>query len=173
MKYTWKDVFGLRKEIFGLATITILLFHLNIYVPSPQPFAFFLAKGNIGVDVFLMLSALGLYNSIRKNTIPQFYKHRFLRVFLPYLLGGAVYFIWYDFSYLKDGFLQFILNLSTLNYWKTNIHPLWYVALLLVIYAVYPLLYQLDKRTRHVSSIFIGVLVAVGLTVLDKEGHLR
>ena len=173
MKYTWKDVFGLRKEIFGLATITILLFHLNIYVPSPQPFAFFLAKGNIGVDVFLMLSALGLYNSIRKNTIPQFYKHRFLRVFLPYLLGGAVYFIWYDFSYLKDGFLQFILNLSTLNYWKTNIHPLWYVALLLVIYAVYPIVYQLDKRTRHVSSIFIGVLVAVSLTVLDKEGHLR
>ena len=45
MKYTWKDVFGLREEIFGLGTITILLFHLNIYVPSPQPFAFFLAKG--------------------------------------------------------------------------------------------------------------------------------
>ena len=42
MKYTWKDVFSLRKEIFGVATIAILLFHLNIYVPSPQPLALFL-----------------------------------------------------------------------------------------------------------------------------------
>lgn len=173
MKYTWKDVFSLRKEIFGVATIAILLFHLNIYVPSPQPFALFLSKGNIGVDVFLMLSGLGLYNSIRKNTLSQFYQHRFLRVFLPYLLGGLVYFIWYDFFYLKDGFVQFILNLSTLNYWKTGVHPVWYVALLLILYAVYPILYQLDRRTHHVSSALIAVCVICGLTYLDSQGHLR
>ena len=60
-----------RTAVFGIAAIWILLFHLQPYlgtIPIPRVPSV-IGMGNIGVDIFLFLSAIGLCNSYKKNTI--------------------------------------------------------------------------------------------------------
>jgi peptidoglycan/LPS O-acetylase OafA/YrhL len=154
-----KSIINYRVELFGVAAIWIVLFHVygNIGFPTGniilKILSVVISFGNLGVDIFLFISAVGLYFSLKKNSVKRFYMNRVKRVFIPYLLVALIYFIWFDFFYSKNGFLQFILNITTINYWLTGHHPTWYVAFILIAYAVYPLIYILDLKTKHLSTI--------------------
>ena len=70
-----------RKELFGVATLMILLCHSVSIVPFPDRIGTFISYGTMGVNVFLFLSGIGLYYSFNKNgDIIAFYKKRFMRV---------------------------------------------------------------------------------------------
>ena len=71
-----------RTELMGFAILWIFLFHSNIYIPEfLAPFKFVKAIGYSGVDIFFLLSGLGLSFSISKNTsLVQFYKKRLKRI---------------------------------------------------------------------------------------------
>lgn len=75
--YTWDIVLRKRKELFGLSIFGILLFHIYCsyglnHSLLDSTLGLFLIRGNIGVDVFLLLSAIGLYNSLSINNIQQY-----------------------------------------------------------------------------------------------------
>ncbi len=162
-----------RNEIFGLSAIWIVLFHIfgHIYLPS-LPGMRYLARiisiGNMGVDIFLFLSALGLRYSIDKNTLKQFYINRFNRVIIPYLILALPYFFVYDFILLKDGFLQFIYNLTTLNFWLSGDHPTWYVSFIILAYALYPIIYKLHNKTHGFSTVLLIVISVIIEFILLK-----
>lgn len=72
--YSWDIVLKKRKELFGLSIIGIILFHIycSFGLSSSMlesTLGIFLIRGNIGVDIFLFLSATGLYNSLSVNNI--------------------------------------------------------------------------------------------------------
>lgn len=164
--FSWNDIMSNRTEIFGLVAIWIILFHINnnigfFRLPVVSAFSRLIAVGNAGVDIFLFLSAIGLYYSISKNTISTFYKNRFARVIIPYIILAIPYFIWYDFIFAKDGIGQFLLNVGTINYWINGEHPVWYVAFIVIAYLIFPLIHYLDKKTRHISTI-----AAIPLSIL-------
>ena len=156
--FTWYNVMECRNELFGISIIWIILFHIsnhvwfnfvnfnNIFKVIIKVIKIIISKGNIGVDIFLFLSAIGLSNSILYNSKKIFYKHRFNRVVLPYLLIAIPYFIWYDVCFIKDGIIQLTLNITTLNYWLKGDHPTWYVSFIIIMYLVYPCLYLCDKK---------------------------
>lgn len=78
---TWKDLSRYRGELMGAAIIFIVLFH----APLARADAFFGLRrcGNIGVDMFLFLSGIGLwYSWVKTPSFKQFYKRRLLRIFL-------------------------------------------------------------------------------------------
>lgn len=99
--FSWKDVLSYRNELYGLAIFWIVLFHIYCNVgfvgksilPSKvyTAISLIMIRGNLGVDVFLFLSAIGLSRSIRNNDIKTFYHHRWNRVFLPYLLLAVLF----------------------------------------------------------------------------------
>lgn len=151
-----------RNEIYGLAAVWIVLFHVYNYVGLAEGgiLGAILSIGNLGVDVFLFLSAVGLEYSIRHNTTARFYKRRFVRTVLPYLIAAAVFFIWYDFLFYKDGVAQYLLNVTTLQYWLTGKHPVWYMAFIMIVYAVYPFLHSIDVKTKH-----LGILAMIFASV--------
>ena len=69
----WGAVSKYRGEMMGIAIIMIVLFHTQL----PQTDAFFGLKrmGNIGVDVFLFLSGLGLWFSLTgQPSLKRFFK---------------------------------------------------------------------------------------------------
>ena len=78
-----------RNIILGIATLLIVLFHssalnfnelLGANIIS-NILNFIKRTGNIGVDIFLFLSGIGLYFSLSKNNLKQYYKNRFKNSF--------------------------------------------------------------------------------------------
>lgn len=65
-----------RQEIFGITILWIMLLHGTImdkvvFPEACEPLYIILKHGNVGVDVFLFLSGLGLYYSCRRSDDSQ------------------------------------------------------------------------------------------------------
>lgn len=166
---TAKEAMAYRNELYGIAALWIILFHVSDYT-APMHVGegginlinlFFhilrivFHKGNTGVDIFLFLSGIGLYQSIHKNSLPVFYLRRFNRVVIPYLLVTILYFLWHDFIVYDNGWSQYLRNLFTIELWQSGKHPLWYASFIVIMYVIYPILYKLDEKTKHVFTIVL------------------
>lgn len=169
--FSWKDILNLRLEIFRFCAIWIVLFHIysNIGIsdfPGSSVLSLVIAVGNCSVDIFLFLSAIGLYHSMSKNSVRTFYKNRVVRVMIPFVLVAIPFFIWFDFFFAHDGVGQFLLNFSTLNYWLSPDYPVWYVSFILFAYTLFPLLYKADVKTKHITTIGLIALAVITEYVL-------
>ncbi len=163
--FTWKTVFGYRNLIYGIAAVWIVFYHIhtryNLAIPILSPI---INLGNMGVDIFLLLSAVGLSYSIEKNDTKTFYKNRLKRTFLTYLLIAGLFMIWKYFISQSITLItvpNFLLELSTLSYFwtKEGTYPFWYVPCILLFYALYPALYKLYKKNK----LYIIGLIAVSI----------
>ena len=168
INFTTSSLLKYRMELFGLAAIWIVFYHLTAIIPVPggdpvkPAIDFFGSLGPGGVDLFLFFSAIGLSFSFPKNGIKKFYINRLKRVFIPYLIVAVIFYGWYDFGFLKDGVGEFLLNVFTINLWIKHGTFAWYVAFIFVIYLAFPLLYICDQKTKHWST--IGLIAAFAIT---------
>ena len=55
-----------RTELMGISALLILICHLYGYVDLSVTVQYILSLGNIGVDCFLFLSGVGMWNSLLK-----------------------------------------------------------------------------------------------------------
>lgn len=97
MQFSWKLLSKYRTEIMGISALWILVFHLItqklIKLDVLSELLGILTHGNLGVDIFLLLSGMGLYCSYKKleeNTL-VFYKKRLKRLLIPYLFISLIY----------------------------------------------------------------------------------
>ena len=60
------DLSRYRTELMGLSALLILLCHSSSYVDMPQVMVYVLSAANIGVDLFLFLSGMGMWFSLSK-----------------------------------------------------------------------------------------------------------
>lgn len=175
-EFTTKSIRDARIPIFAFSTLWILFFHLsgNIGFPSGNivwtAIRYFISFGNYGVDIFLILSAIGLSASMRKNKIKDFYYHRFKRVVIPYLIIALPFFVWYDLILHHSGLGSFIGNVSTVNYWICGNHPTWYVAFILIAYLLFPCIYKLDKKSKHISTLSL-IICSVAIEVFFRVNN--
>ena len=65
-----------RTYIMGVAMICIMLFHQGWIT---QPLGLFQLYGCHGVDIFFFVSGFGVYFSLQKHTLWDFYKRRIKR----------------------------------------------------------------------------------------------
>ena len=105
--------------------LAVMFFH-RFYFGVPD----FNFPGYLGVDVFLFLSGMGIYNSLQLHSISVYYKRRLLRLFPACLLCGVckVVFILVsgiDLSYSIKTFFCF---------------DLWFIPTLLFYYLISPIL---------------------------------
>ena len=101
-----------RGHIMGFATLWIALLHASMWFPI-EPINWLKLIGQGGVDIFLFLSAFGLYYSYQKddNKI-HFWKKRFMRV-IPIFIPLALLRWYYNDYSTTDG----LLMLTTLSFW--------------------------------------------------------
>lgn len=86
--FEWGWLSKYRGELFGIAAIMIILHHLTIRNLGvlTNPYMFIRVQGAMGVDIFLMLSGIGLYFSYTSCSLKEFYFRRFKRIIPAYLL---------------------------------------------------------------------------------------
>ena len=143
-----------RTEIMGFATLWIAFLHAGMWVSFPLLQGFKMS-GHGGVDVFLFLSAFGLYYSYQKGSTGwTFLKHRFSRilpVFLPVAIARIIYYK-YDFT---SGFYL----LTTLAFWLVQDRSMWFISAIAVFYLVTPLYlhYFKDGREEKMTLMMFGV----------------
>ena len=167
--FTWKTILKYRNLIYGISAIWIVLFHLVGYHRIGAPVvSSFLSLGNMGVDIFLFLSAIGLSFSIEKNSLAHFYKNRFNRTFLTHILISVPFFIWMMFV-INDGTLADIPllfeNVFTISYWRGKDYVMWYIPCILVLYIFFPLLYKLHRKSKYITILMIVLSVVIELTM--------
>lgn len=148
-----------RMFLYGAATIWIVMSHLLTDIPHRFLLgipAWIQEHGMCGVEIFLLLSGFGLYNALTRNPdVLRFWKRRLTRVFLPAFIVAVVYCA-VNYVPLED----MIYSVTVLPYFFTN-RSFWYVAFILVMYAVYPAIYHLQKRSSAAAWVVCGLISAL------------
>ena len=161
---SWKSLSKFRSELMGLACLWVMFHHNAFDWPNALEFLKrFGYYGNLGVDIFLLLSGVGLYYAWTKQPpLSDFYARRFVRLLVPYVLIAVPYWVWRDL-YLHKG--SFLLDVTQLCLPLNGTISTWYVPAMASMYLLYPLiakfLFSGDRWTRTVvlcGAVMLGCL---------------
>lgn len=178
-----------RGELMGAAMLFIVLFHVGL--PRADMFFGLRRMGNVGVDMFLFLSGMGLWFSWMKNSqslspgshpsILSFYKRRFLRIYPAWLLVASVFYIskYVEGARYSANIVDLIGDI-TLNwdFWLHDELTFWYIPATMMLYIFAPFYMELVRRHPvfrwlPVAMVMWCVIVQYVLPVHQAVGHIE
>ena len=171
--FSFSAISNTRGYIMGLATFMVVFCHSYINFDHLFKNAPFIADtftairkmGVSGVDVFLIISGFGLYYSFSNNSkLLNFYKKRITRI-LPAATIVPVF--WYAQKNMS-GLGDFFKKVTNLNFYTDGVRYFWYLALIVVLYAIYPLIHKLIEKTGFYGTAGLIVLTIAGTLLLKK-----
>lgn len=163
-RFNWSLFSAYRTELMGIAIVSIVLQHISIWLNLPLWLNRIITEPVrwVYTDGFLLLSGLGLYYSYTKtNDDFIFYKKRFLRLFIPYVLISMPFFI--ILMLMKHKSIFFLLGqLTTLNLWyEGNPYGMWYIGISLLLYLLFPIFYRIMFSTSTWITIKCVAIIGV------------
>ena len=137
-----QDISVYRSELMGWSILWIMMLHFTF--TQIKPLGFIAQYGFAGVEIFMLVSGLGLFYSLHSNhNIFQFYKKRLLRIFPTYYILG----IFASILLFHDNIIDYFLRHSTLGFWIGGIYWEWYIPSIVLLYLISPIFkYILDKK---------------------------
>lgn len=158
-----------RSELMGLAMLWILFYHTWGLQVGSGFLSLIKSTGFGGVDIFILLSAMGLVMSLRRREqrFLPFMGRRLARILPAYY----VVFLPYALLALLRGKISgaaALWNASFLAYWvRSDWIFNWYIPGLLLFYALTPACFRLLQKSRHRTLLTaLGVLAALALCQL-------
>lgn len=169
-KLNWNLLSKYRNELYGISILMVMALHycrdwVFQHVNMEMPFVINVLGmiTNIGVPIFLILSGMGLYFSFVKNSnIKDFYSKRMTRIFIPYIIIYPVFWVLRDLV-IEKSILKFFLDFTTLSLWLNGTETVWYFAFIIVMYAIYPLVYKvitIESQTKKNIIFFTLLLIS-------------
>lgn len=149
-----------RGALFGIAALGVLLTHSTMIIAYPSFVNLVVSFGGVGVFIFSFLSGIGLYFSMGKqdSTPIHFYKRRFSRVGLSFLMISGVGFVIENLIF-RFSITDFLVNITTLSFW-INKSGVWYLSMLVPLYLSYPFFYRfIENGNRKLRSLLCGAVV--------------
>ena len=167
-----------RGELMGIAMIFIFLFHVAL--PRSDMFFGLRRVGNIGVDMFLFLSGVGLWFSWMKHpSLKHFFKRRYLRVYPAWFIISCLYYI----PHFHGGGVRAWVDLIgdiTINwdFWLHDELKFWYIPAMMMLYLFAPPYMQLIRRHPvyrwlPVMMILWCILVQYVSPIHNAVGHIE
>ncbi|MBQ9671858.1 MAG: acyltransferase [Prevotella sp.] len=152
-----KDLSTFRSELMGWSILWIMALHFRFI--TLKPLGFIAQYGFSGVEIFMFVSGLGLYYSLRKDDhLTTFYRKRLLRIFPTYYLIG----IFASLLLFHDGLLTYFYRYSTIGFWTNGPYFEWYIPSIVMLYLAAPFLKKwLDSR---LSSLLVFILAGIMVT---------
>lgn len=162
-----------RAEHMGVAMIIIMLFHVAL--PRTDDFYGLRRMGNLGVDIFLFLSGIGLWFSWIKSSARGikgrflkewggFYWRRLKRIYPAWLLVATLYYVPRNFlditpmqwmsgktgslpiDVLETGIDTFFDILINWDFWLHDEGTFWYIPAIMMLYVFAPPYIELIRR---------------------------
>ena len=169
-----------RGALMGIAALSIYFFHAWIPITlEPQHSSVFLLSflehfskkiGFFGVDIFMLLSGIGITFAIKKESLPKFYYRRIRRLLLPFATVGIIRGITQNW-----GWKVIIGNLTGFNFFAKDINSfLWFVPAIAILYLLFPLYYKIfnkfpNKILFTAGVIMIWLLISVMVKDIMRE----
>jgi len=155
---------SLTQELKGFAILAVVFSHIGYFLASDTRFLFPLSvMAGVGVNLFLLLSGLGLTASSLKNKLSvwQFYKKRLIKLFPPLWLTLIIFLsldffvlhLTYSWQVIAQAFVGIFRNANL--YTDLNA-PLWYFTLILFYYLIFPLVFS--KKQPWLSALAIYLI---------------
>jgi peptidoglycan/LPS O-acetylase OafA/YrhL len=162
----------------GLAMIFIVLFHVPL--SRWDPFFGLRRMGNIGVDMFLFLSGVGLWFSwVRHPDWKRFLRRRYQRVYPAWLIVACLYYI----PRFRGGSFMAWVDLIgdiTINwdFWLHDELTFWYVPAIMMLYLFAPAYMRLISkqgiyRWLPVAMMIWCVAVQWVTPIHETVGHIE
>ena len=163
---TWQLLSRYRGVLMGISIFNIILFHYLDDVRTGGPGLGNLQKliyrynSSANVDIFILLSGLGLYFSMKKGPdLLQFYMRRFTRVLIPYVLVALPAIYWRQVLFYEKGiksFLEmFLVPLSSRWFW--------YIWLICFCYLIFPYVFDIfeSAQNRIQEQMYLAVVFII------------
>lgn len=163
MSISWNILSKYKLELYGFSILWIMLFHglemKNTAIDRGLSiFSSFILHGNCGVEIFLFLSGIYLFFSMKKdNDIGRFYIKRGIRLFFPFIFMDGTYWGYFCIIQNQDLF-EFIKNMTFYSFWSgEGVQTVWFIALMIPLYLLYPLIY--NKINKFYCIFYIIILI--------------
>ena len=166
-----------RPILLGISTLWVVLYHSEIpfsrndgpglahllYLLDYNVY-FIKSIGQIGVEIFLFLSAIGLYFSLEKNdNIKSFYIRRIKRIIPEYLFVNIIWEL-YSSNSLSDS-IKDILGISL---FESGNRDNWFFILIFFLYFIFPFIHKLMKKYNHYVPLFFIVISILINYIISK-----
>lgn len=168
--YELRLISAARNFIFGFSILYLVWFH-SITGYANNFINTLYRMGESGVDIFLVLSGMGLYYSYSKdNDLKHFYAKRLLRI-LPSCLLVCVPFFLYKLTQHGDIF-KFIRQIFLVEFFVSGELTEWFITALLCFYLIYPAVHMLFKKLRYSPLALAGICMAIYAVYIAADSSL-
>lgn len=148
-----------RGSLMGFAILTVIAVHFfkdcsakDVQLPWAADM-FMVFFGSAGVDIFLFLSGLGLYYSLkRKGTDFQkksFYFDKIVRVLIPYFLIAGPAHIYNNVFRTNAGWGNAFLDFTFVNFVLKGEVWFWYIGMICICYLIFPYLFRFADKAKN------------------------
>lgn len=154
-----------RSELMGWAILWIMMLHFTF--TQLHPIGFIAQYGFAGVDIFMLVSGMGLYFSLdNSNSTIDFYIKRLLRIFPTYYIFGVIYSIFL----FHDNLLLFLFRYTTIGFWTGYKYGEWYIPSIVMLYLWAPLIKKgFDHKRFLILGVAIAAILLLAYFLVDKE----
>ena len=151
-----------RSELMGMAIVGILFCHfkecLVLHQKAVPFFADLLSRGICGVDIFMVVSGIGVFYSFTKDkNAVNFYRKRLVRLLPPYFIIGGTYWGINNFLIGHQKVICFLEDLFFISFFKKGTSIFWFVPAIIIFYLVFPLIYDFLTDTRIFPGNSVGI----------------
>ena len=165
--FTIKDISTYRSELMGWAILWIMSLHFTF--TQIKPLGFLAQYGFAGVDIFMLVSGLGLFYSLEKNShIIPFYRKRFLRIFPTYYFLG----IFASILLYHDNAITYLFRYTTIGFWTGGVYGEWYIPSIVFLYLLTPFIKKLFDQRLFLIIIIICSLCLITSYIIVANNYI-
>ena len=151
-------------QMKGIAILIIIVHHVALALGNPGYLSLLHHLGFPSVAIFLVLSGYGIFLSIEKKGLNNFFSKRVMRVYIPFILAmtGKIlifdYFILNKRSNVGNKLLNIFLAPSSLDM------NMWFIVYILFWYCITYVIFSVNKLNK--SKIFYFFLTGIVVCIL-------
>lgn len=165
-----------RSSLMGLAIMQLIVFHFTEDCKlfnekfSGLISGLYNVFGSGGVDLFLLLSGLGLYYSFKVSNKHQdtFYARHLTKVLAPYFIVAMPAIFFRDLVIESRDFLYCIKDLTFFTFWGEGRVWYWFVLMIILCYIIFPFVYEcIEYGKTDTEAILNALLLCILVTIIS------
>jgi peptidoglycan/LPS O-acetylase OafA/YrhL len=170
-----------RSSLMGIAILWVIWFHSHFEADFfsinaiNKGLSFIKGIGYGGVDIFLILSGMGIYNSLEKNDLSKFIKNRFKRIIPTWWIYLVVCILLGLFVTGKRLTVSEIIGFAGFTgYWiDMSNQGNWYVYAIILFYLVSPILHSIIKDSKNKYYSFIVLMMISSVIIITYFNNTK
>jgi len=166
----------------GLAMIFVVLFHVGVHRNSMMYGV--VRCGNVGVDMFLFLSGIGLWFSWTGNSsLTRFFRKRYIRIYPAWLIMACLFYIPNYMDTPGGGYSPGLFHLAAniavnWSFWRIDDLTFWFIPSIMMLYTFAPAYMEAIRREPSwrwlpVAFVLLAVMVHYYPPVYGAVGHVE